>query len=248
VKLAILSDLHNEFAQYDPPPVEADAIVLAGDVHVGSKGLDWATQRFGATPVIYVPGNHEYYGRAIPRHTDELRARAAGTTVRVLDNESTSVGDTVFLCCTLWTDFELFGDFRTDTVRASDAMTDYRRIRLSPSFRKLRPSDTALLHSRSVRWLGEQLRAHAGRHVVVVTHHAPSLKSVPARLQEDRSTAAYASHLDALVESSGAALWVHGHLHASSDYRIGATRVVANPRGYPDEPNPAFAGALVLDV
>lgn len=83
----------------------------------------------------------------------------------------------------------------------------------------------------------------------MVTHHAPSLRSVPTEWRDDLMSAAYASNLDWLVEESGAALWVHGHIHSSADYMIGRTRVVCNPRGYwPDQPNPAFRPDLVVEV
>jgi calcineurin-like phosphoesterase family protein len=65
---------------------------------------------------------------------------------------------------------------------------------------------------------------------VVITHHAPSRQSVQPRYRDDLLTAAFASDLDDLVTK--AALWVHGHLHAPADYRLGDCRVVANPRGY----------------
>ena len=73
--------------------------------------------------------------------------------------------------------------------------------------------------------------------VVVVTHHAPSALSLGHDLQfQDAVRAAYASNLEELVAGSGAALWVHGHIHRAADYSVGGTRVICNPRGYPDEP------------
>jgi hypothetical protein len=55
-------------------------------------------------------------------------------------------------------------------------------------------------------------------------------------------------------------LWIHGHVHDSFDYRVGATRVIANPRGYARNlnmagapadlkwENRAFDPALVIEV
>jgi Icc-related predicted phosphoesterase len=82
---------------------------------------------------------------------------------------------------------------------------------------------------------------------VVVTHHAPSQRSLNP-LYSDPMAAAYATHLDALVEESGVPLWIHGHTHHCVDYRLGRTRVVANQRGYPDEPVGGFDPGLVLDL
>jgi Icc-related predicted phosphoesterase len=80
------------------------------------------------------------------------------------------------------------------------------------------------------------------------THHAPSQRSVPIEHQNDILSAAYASSLDALVENSGAALWIHGHLHQAQDYAIGQTRVICNPRGYPDESDTGFFDSLTIEI
>jgi predicted phosphodiesterase len=64
MKLHILSDLHVEFESFNPPETEAAVVILAGDIHVGKKGIDWAKASFSDKYVLYVLGNHEYYGRA----------------------------------------------------------------------------------------------------------------------------------------------------------------------------------------
>ena len=65
MKLHILSDLHTEFVDFDPPETDADAVILAGDIGVGLEGLGWAARHFRDRPIIYVPGNHEFYGHDI---------------------------------------------------------------------------------------------------------------------------------------------------------------------------------------
>jgi Icc-related predicted phosphoesterase len=82
---------------------------------------------------------------------------------------------------------------------------------------------------------------------VVVTHHLPHARSVPARFKGDLLNAAYASDLSQVIEEHQPALWVHGHTHDSSDYHVSATRIVCNPRGYEDE-NPRFDAGLVVTV
>jgi len=84
---------------------------------------------------------------------------------------------------------------------------------------------------------------------IVVTHHGPSQRSVLSRFKNDLLSAAHSSHLDDLVERSGAALWIHGHTHDSCDYVIGGTRVVCNPRGYYGYAlNRHFNPGLVIEV
>lgn len=248
MKLHVLSDLHIEFEDFRPPAVDADLVILAGDIHVKDRGLAWARAVFPDRPVLYVLGNHEYYGKAYPKHLDDLKDKARGTPIRVLENESFEMGDVRFLGCTLWTDYQLFGDPRIAGYEATQKMTDYRKIRVSPSFRKLRSVDTAGVHARSLGWLKRELEKEDGYQKVVITHHAPSLRSLSEPDKEDLLSAAYASNLDGFIEGSDIRLWIHGHVHRQSDYVIGHTRIVCNPRGYPTEPNPAFVADFTVDV
>jgi len=249
MKLLIYSDLHIEFYPFEPPKLDVDVVILAGDIHVKKNGLQWAKEHFESTPVLYVLGNHEYYGEALPKHLLKLKELADGTNIHVLENEAITIGDVTFLCCTLWTDFNLFGDPRIAGFEATQTMSDYQKIRVSPTFRKLRSVDTAGIHHKSINWLQQEVEKYPDQKLVIVTHHAPSMLSVPEYYKEDILSAAYASHLDKFVANSAAKLWVHGHTHTQFDYKIGHTRVLCNPRGYyPFEPNQAFVQDLVVEV
>jgi hypothetical protein len=108
MRLRVFSDLHLEFERFDPPAVDADVVVLAGDIGTRTHGLTWALQTFDV-PVVYVPGNHEFYGGATPHLVHKLKAMAAGTHVHVLDEDAVVIGGVRFLGATMWTDFQLFG-------------------------------------------------------------------------------------------------------------------------------------------
>lgn len=127
-------------------------------------------------------------------------------------------------------------------------MNDYKKIRVSPSYRKLRSIDTAGIHYNSVNWLRDEIDRNQHRKLVIVTHHAPSARSIPEKHRDDILSAAYASHLDDLVAKSNAEYWIHGHLHEQQDYLIGNTRVICNPRGYPDEFNDNFIPGYTLEI
>lgn len=248
MKLHILSDLHIEFESFNPTLINTDAIILAGDIHVGKKGVGWALTNFPNKPVIYILGNHEYYGKAFQKHIDDLKQLTQGTNIHLLENDSFILDNVKFLGCTLWTDFKLFGDPRIAGYQATRTMTDYRKIRVNPQYRKLRSLDTSIIHSKSLRWLEEELKNTRDSKVVVITHHAPSKRSIPESRQDDILSAAYASHLDRFVEDSCAVLWIHGHIHTQQDYLIGSTRVICNPRGYPDGRNNKFIPDLVIEL
>jgi predicted phosphodiesterase len=248
MRLHILSDLHLEFEPFTPPAVEADVVILAGDVGTGRNGLKWALKTFPDRPVIYVLGNHEFYGQKLQKLIKELQELADGTNIRLLENEQCSIGEVVFLGATLWTDFGLNGNPVVSEVVAQTGMNDYRRIRTLPRYSRLRPSDTRRLHIQSRQWLEDRVLSLKGRKVVVVTHHAPSRESIPPAFDGDPCNPAFASDLSRFIVESEARLWVHGHIHCCCDYAVGKTRVIANPRGYPTEPRTGFDPGLIVEV
>jgi hypothetical protein len=244
-----MSDLHVEFAAFHPPPVAADVVVLAGDIGVRLGGLSWAKATFPDTPVVYVPGNHEYYGSAIPHFTEKLRAAALGSGVHVLDKDAIVLGGVRFLGATLWTDFGVHGADQRDVAGelARAGMSDFTRIRVSPRFSRITPRAMAGLHQQARSWLTERLAEDFAGPTVVITHHAPSLRGVVPEYRGDPLTAAYASRLDHLLDGRPRA-WIFGHTHHSVDEMIDGTRLVSNQRGYPGEPGVQFDPARVIEV
>ena len=248
MRIHILSDLHVDFGPIVLPRVEADVTVLAGDVRPGKSALAWIRENCPG-PVIYVLGNHEFYGGSVPKLIEDFRRMSVGTNIHVLENNCIRIDGVRFLGCTLWTDFCLFGDPAVAGRKAATIMSDYRRIRVSPEFRRLTRMDTARFHARSLRWLREQLAPAAADPMVIVTHHAPSAWSLDPMDAAELISAAYASNLDDLVAATHARLWIHDHTHRSADYHLGETRVISNPRGYADIPEPTgFEPALVVEL
>jgi len=248
VRIRVLSDLHLEFGGFEPPLVEADVVVLAGDIHVRGFGVEWALAMFDC-PVVYVPGNHEYYGGHFKHTLAKMKKRAAGTHVHLLDKEEAVIGGVRFLAATLWTDFSVTGNTALAAAAAGRGMNDYHRIR-TKGYRRLRPADTLADHYLARTFLEEKLREPFAGTTVVVTHHAPSMASIAPRHLRDTThlNAAYVNRLDHLI-GPPASLWVHGHTHTTFDYDVNGTRVVCNPRGYaPVLLNPGFDPAFTVDV
>jgi predicted phosphodiesterase len=248
MRIHLLSDLHLEFAPFSMPEVEADVTIVAGDLHTGTNGLKWLAKTVQSRPVIYVPGNHEFYGHTLQKLLRELQELKAGSNLHYLHNSAVTISDVTFLGTTLWTDFALNGNPAVSAIDVQLGMADYRRIRTEPTYSRLKASDTLGLHMESRAWLAEQFRQQRAEKLVVVTHHAPSALSVPPQYKGDSLSPGYASNLDELVETSGARFWFHGHIHEAVDYMIGKTRVISNPRGYPDEKNTGFKPGLILEL
>ena len=215
---------------------EADVIVVAGDVHTQGRGPRFLARAFPGKPVVYVAGNHEFAHGVFPDEIERMR-NCAGEfhDLHVLENEEAIIDGVAFLGCTLWTNFGLWGRVtRPAAIHTADSMMpEYRQTRL-PGGRLLTPEATRKAHWKSLAFLAGKLEEHRGRKVVVVSHHAPSPRSIGKNWQGSLLAAAFASDLDRLIQNYQPALWVHGHLHDFYDYRIGATRVVCNPVGYPE--------------
>jgi len=238
MRVLVLSDLHLEHAASltVPSDLDYDVVILAGDINSpGTQAVHWAAREstFGGRPVVYVPGNHEFYGTEMGTELEGMRQTAEGTQVHVLSRDSVVLKGVRFLGAMLWTDFALpVGnegeptDYHeeSDVARALAAanryVMDFRRIKLAaPSIprhrgedvkrRQLTAEDTLAMHHVDRDWLRRELKAgHAGP-TVVVAHHAPHRRSVAKRYRSDWVTPAFVSDLpESLFE--GETMWVGG--------------------------------------
>lgn len=126
-------------------------------------------------------------------------------------------------------------------------MNDFKKIRKLPEYSKIRSLDLSVIHHRSRKWLGESLENFNFPNVVI-THHAPSINSVSEEYRNDLTASAYASNMEGFIKKYGPKLWLHGHLHTSSDYQIEQWRVVCNPRGHKGENNPHFTNEKIIHL
>jgi predicted phosphodiesterase len=233
LKLNVLSDLHLSLGALDVPRNDADVVILAGDIARPVEAVAWACGL--RKPILYVPGNHEFYGGSVDATLDELKALSAGTNVRVLDDDAVALDGIRFLGTTLWTDFLLFGrDQRDAAMREGQRfLRDFTRIRASDDpLTPFTPEDAAARFDRHSRWLQAQLDQPFDGPTVVITHHAPSRASIHPRFAGSVLNACFVSNAEHLLGGDRVQLWVHGHTHDSFDYVVNGTRVVCNPRGY----------------
>ncbi|MFZ4479086.1 MAG: metallophosphoesterase [Rhodoferax sp.] len=264
VKILVLSDLHlerNVFVPDRDAVRKADAVVLAGDIHPGADGIVWARKTFVDKPVVYVAGNHEFYGGHWDGTLDELRSAGKANDVDFLEDDAATIAGVRFLGCTLWTDFAFHGfDGKAEVMRyAEQNFADYHAISNLPPECKLTAQACLKRHQASRVWLEAELPKGNPSHTVVVTHHYAHARSTAPKYTNDALTAVFGSKLpESLLLQAG--LWIHGHAHSSFDYRIdghiGGTnryvRVVCNPCGYPRTEmynyieNPSFNPGLLI--
>jgi len=240
-----MSDVHTEFDRNFPSgssmpvltnEVGADVLVLAGDISV-KENVDFhleASKKY--KHVIALMGNHEYYRGKYPDTLHNMQYKLKDTNVHLLNDESITLDGVTFHCATLWTDG---GKYDPLTIHRIDgALNDFRLIRTDGGASRFTAKYSTDLHRRSVDILKNNIKEGD----VVVTHHAPSFKSLhPRYANEPELNCAYMSDLEDLMLDTKPALWFHGHVHTSFDYMVGNTRVLCNPRGYFSyEENPDF--------
>lgn len=254
MKLQIFSDMHIDVA---PPrrievPPDVDAVIVAGDTCEGAEQAFVRLRDFVPmhVPILMVMGNHEFYRSEFAEELGSARRLAPLFGIHLLEDDSVVLGGARFVGSTLWTDYALFGNVNAaGAMRAAlEGLRDHKRIAWSKRpWRRFRPAEALLLHSRSRAFIAEALRSpHAGP-TVVITHHAPHLSSLHPRFANDLLSAAYVSDLSELIETCAPDLWIHGHVHTSFDYRVGSTRVICNAHGYGRE-NADFNSALIVEV
>ncbi len=262
MKIQLLSDLHLEaHPHFAPTPAPgADVLVLAGDIgsyQTGSllgpygEASDFGLSRFSPlpqyaawpTPVLFVPGNHEYDGLDFDLAHSRMRVICERLGIIWLEREVVLLQDVRFVGTTLWSDFEALID-PADDIGAALRQRDkaFRAanfyLRKNHSLHAGQPLLAEAVREQSLlcqQWLRAALTREFDGATVVVTHFAPSLQSADPRYGVTPGTAGFCNALDELLPL--ASLWLHGHLHAPSDYRHGSSigpscRVVANPLGY----------------
>lgn len=262
MRLLVVSDVHLELGPFEfPSPMpDFDVAVFAGDMGKPiSSAIAWmATQRSGAlrgARVIYVAGNHEFYGFELKRSLAEGRAAASAAEIDFLSRSSVVIDGVRFIGCVLWTDYRLYGTPKPSMVHAGQNLNDHRLIRYqeaSGHYSRFMPWHAAAEHRLDLAFIKKELAEPFNGPTVVVTHHAPHPKSVQSRHVGSSLTPAFVSDLGHVIEEFQPDLWIHGHDHGLHDYRIGKTRILANQAGYPnfhgDRENRGFDPSCVVSV
>lgn len=242
MRIQLLSDIHLEFGPMDLPKTDADVVVAAGDIGLHNTAVSWLLA-FNK-PVIYIAGNHEMWGGDLLQRLELFRGACKGTNIHFLERNQVTLNDVTFYGATLWSDFA-----SSDPVimgYAGQVMNDFAYISLNGAV--LEPEWLARYNLESLQWLKKAVSRKTNNKQVIVTHHAPSLKSWGFNA-DDPIRYAYCNQLDDLIRKWRPSLWIHGHVHCHSDYHILDTRVLCNPRGYqPHKLVDAFEPNRVVEI
>jgi len=254
MKVALASDIHLEFGAIELENTEsADVLILAGDIcqavdanHDTTMGrrvqtfFQQVSDRF--SQVIYIMGNHEHYEGDYARSRERLHKMLDDhrcDNVHLLEKDALIIDDVTFVGGTLWTDFN-----REDSLcmwHASQGMNDYRVCKNSGRgisgggyASRLQPEDTLADHRAMLEYIRQVTEEQADQKFVLAVHHAPSSASVAECYRGDllMNGNFYTDLSEFILDRPQIRLICHGHMHNVSDYLIGTTRVVCNPRGY----------------
>ena len=262
--LQILSDLHLESHPHfrASPAPGANLLVLAGDIGSYQAGSQLADEDFGLAqfspqqagghwpvPVLMVPGNHEYDAQDFDAARARLQAVCARLGIVLLDRSTAVIDGVRFIGTTLWTDYDAIalnngvtevGALLKQREKAFKAANFY--LYKADMQRNGKPFLAAEMREEALvcqQWLRAALAEPFDGKTVVITHFAPSLRSADPRYGLTPGTAGFCNALDDLLPFAD--VWIHGHLHAPSNYLASGThadgrpwqcRVVANPLGY----------------
>lgn len=240
MKIRLLSDIHQEF--YEDrllyKNLGEDVLVLAGDINVGAERTLSALKQFAneTKHIVYVPGNHEYYGTNIVAFDDYIRRFTRDTNISFLNPGSLRIDDVTFIGAALWTNFR------------KDAIAKFACARSINDFNRIKGFDTdscSMLHTEQFKYIQDAYSKSPGKKVIV-THFLSAVECISEQYRgPDLLNYYFANDYGDYISTLSDTTWLFGHTHDNVDVTIGDTRCIANPYGY--NRNPKYK-EMILEV
>lgn len=210
---------------------ERDLLLVAGDLAEGTRAFDWLREQAEFSPVVFLAGNHEYYGYDIDE-MDKIYTEFSDSHPNihflqcgVYEQEGVRIAG-----CTLWTDFTDVDGYHRRHVERS--MTDFSgAIRMGD--KRFTTDMSAMINMKHRNWLLQQTDID-----IVVTHHAPSDQSITDYWKENGAllNPGFAGNSEDIMDALSPTYWIHGHMHSFLRYwhegKVDGIQVLCNPRGY----------------
>ena len=259
MRLRIVSDIHCDVnihhkTEYD---YKDDFVICCGDI----SGDRFSTEEWVKRNIrkgIFIGGNHLGYNEVTNDENDSLtlsikylQEKFNKPPIYFLENQSVLIQDIVFIGCILFTDFNLYNNPTFCKEVTSAYLNDYNYVKIikNGKIKRITPSEQVYLHNKSVQYIRNVCKKNQDRKIVIITHHAPSIKSLPDKYKNIVTSAGYASNLEKLIQQfDNIKLWCHGHTHDNCDYTLHNTRIICNPRGYYEENLNFREGGVIVDT
>lgn len=253
MKIRIISDLHLDYNANHKLDLQDKEVftIICGDISAYfDKTSKWINKNLKKG--VFVEGNHIFYNESkhsLQHFLHKLSTHYPLTNdVTFLNNNYKIIDDIVFVGGILWTDYKLFGSGSKDMSKwfATKCLNDFRYGKVNfgndianekPNYGskidKLTPDHCEKMFDETFAYINKVCKQFKDKKIVVVTHHAPSIQSLPDIYKNNESSPCYASNLEEFIlDNPNIRLWCHRHTHSPSDYTIGETRIICNPRGY----------------
>ena len=236
MKIQYMSDLHLEFFENwlyvdeEKIPVTGDILVIAGDTcYIGEAAKsrkdfwEWASKYYRQT--LIVPGNHEFYDNSDVKERGDSWQWEMCENVSYYYNKVVRIDDVDFVLTTLWSkipDQYMFA--------VSRGLNDFYKIMYDG--RRLTTDDFNAEHEKCLKFVKQAVEKSTAKHIVVVTHHLPTLTVVAPQHKNSPLNGAFATELGSFIADSRIDTWIYGHSHTNIDTVIGETKIICNQLGY----------------
>lgn len=223
-----------------------DIVVLAGDIHTQFNHRVILDQIPPTVKVLFVAGNHEYYGTEFDRVNNffyELQAEY--TNFYHLHNKTFIIDGVHFYGGTMFTDFNLYGETEAWFAKADakGCIADFHWILKGD--RRWTVTDHEEEHQLFREGLELFLKGEHEKRVVI-THFMPTEKVAHPQFAGSKLNPYFTANMERFMGWKG--LWLCGHGHSNADVMIGDTRVVINPKGYGRENAEGFIPNLIVEI
>lgn len=196
--------------------------------------------------VLIVLGNHDFWpiqggNLTILNGANKCNALLQDMclfNVKVLDMDTHTDGDYLFVSATLWTDmnkadplamYNMSNFMRYDGKCAYDTGPN-------GAWSRFTSEKWVQLHYKHRDYIKHMVEQNRDKKVIVITHHIPLIHLGDPVYINHPATAYYVSDLSNLIlDHPNIKFWTCGHSHISNDLVFGETRMYMNPVGYLSE-------------
>ena len=245
MKVAYASDLHFEFQPYrlerliEQIEKDIDVLILAGDIQVADRiilDLEHLSNALPNLHIVYVTGNHEFYGTSISElETRLFEAFKDHKKIHYLEKSTFEINGVMFLGTTLWTGFDAYPEYEQSLSEENSmrGISDFNYI--FQGSRNYNSSDCKARFKNNIQWLDDTLKAHENKTCIVVTHFPPLAITCHKQIPISSLSNYFQANCEDMVKKYSPKYWIYGHNHWSDKTNYGNTQFVSCQFGYPNE-------------
>lgn len=261
MQIRVLSDIHIDINENYPIPEFEDDVftIVAGDIS-GDPVVSSYWIEDNIKHGVFVHGNHDLVYNKLEQPLQEQKLIFKNkfpldVNVSYLDNQYKIIDDIVFIGCCLYTNYKYNGKTISNMKLAETGLNDFYwgKYKDGDKVVPLLPKHYLEMFNESFKFIKDTLKKFKDKKCVLITHYGVSPLQLDPKYFNSSLNASFISNLEKFIlKHDNLALVVSGHVHNSSDFKIGNIRVICNPYGYRDpyygECNLKFNPNLIVEV